>query len=84
MQQATKALTFQFLAWVSGAPRTYSDAMDAWRTSCPRLPIWEDAVLAGLVQIENTGKTRSQSRVTLTPKGRELLNGAEAREAVGN
>jgi hypothetical protein len=83
MQQATKALTYQFLAWVSGGPRTYAEAMDAWRTSCPRLTIWEDAVLAGLVRIENTGATRGEARVTLTPKGRVLLSGAEAREAAG-
>ena len=85
MQQAASALTFQFLAWVSGGPRSYAETMDAWRTSCPRLTIWEDAVLAGLVQIENTGKTRGQAMVTLTSKGRALLNGsAAARRAVGN
>ena len=27
-------LTVQFLDWVSEQPRTYGDAMDAWRTSC--------------------------------------------------
>ncbi|MFY0611620.1 MAG: hypothetical protein JXQ99_08870 [Hyphomicrobiaceae bacterium] len=35
--------------WVSRGPRPYSDVMDAWRTHCPRLTIWEDAVEFGLV-----------------------------------
>ncbi len=38
-------LTMQFLEWLSERPRTYSDTMDAWRTSCPRLSIWEDALV---------------------------------------
>jgi hypothetical protein len=35
-------LTIQFLEWLSDRPRTYGETMDAWRTSCPRLSIWED------------------------------------------
>jgi hypothetical protein len=34
-------LTIQFLERLSARPRTYGDAMDAWRTLCPRLSIWE-------------------------------------------
>ncbi len=43
--------------------------MDAWRTSCPRLSVWEDAVLDELVRIDN-GDNRA---VTLTPRGRAVL-----------
>jgi len=35
--------------WIATAPRPYADVMDAWRTSCPRLTIWEDAVDHGFV-----------------------------------
>ena len=66
------ALTLQFLAWVDEAPRTYAQAMEAWRSTCPRLSIWEDAILDGLVAFAG-GATRNQSRVTLTRKGRALL-----------
>jgi len=72
MPDPAHALTLQFLAWVAEAPRTYAQAMDAWRSTCPRLSIWEDAILDGLVAFEG-GATRNQSRVTLTPKGRAHL-----------
>ena len=44
---------FQFLEWLSARPRTYAETMEAWRTSCPRLSIWEDAEIAGLARIED-------------------------------
>ncbi|HLH91459.1 MAG TPA: hypothetical protein VKX28_23655 [Xanthobacteraceae bacterium] len=72
MPDPAHALTLQFLAWVAEGPRTYAQAMDAWRSTCPRLSIWEDAILDGLVSFAG-GATRNQSRVTLTAKGRALL-----------
>jgi hypothetical protein len=66
------ALTLQFLAWVAEDMRTYAQAMEAWRSSCPRLSIWEDAILDGLVAFDG-GASRDRSRVMLTPKGRALL-----------
>ncbi len=77
MSDPAHALTLQFLAWVAEAPRTYAQAMDAWRSSCPRLSIWEDAILDGLVCFAG-GATRDQSRVALTPKGRALLHAGQA------
>ena len=71
-------LTEQFLLWISAGPRTYGEAMDAWRTSCPRLSIWEDAVADGLVRIERAGDgTMRQARVLLTAKGRAVLANGE-------
>jgi hypothetical protein len=35
----------QFLEWVAARPRCYADVTDAWRTSCPRLPVGECAVM---------------------------------------
>ena len=43
----------QFLAWVADRPRTYAQTMEAWRSTCPRLSVWEDAIIEGLVRIEN-------------------------------
>ena len=37
-----RALTIQLLEWLSRRPRTYAEVMDAWRTTCPRLSIWDD------------------------------------------
>src|SRR5258708_22681921 len=72
MADPAHALTLQFLAWVAEAPRTYAQAMEAWRSTCPRLSIWEDAILDGLVAFDN-GLTRNQLRVRLTSRGRTRL-----------
>jgi len=66
-------LTVQFLTWVSEQPRTYGDAMDAWRTSCPRLSIWDDAIRDGLVRMEKGDGGMRQSLVLLTSRGRVVL-----------
>jgi hypothetical protein len=53
--------------------------MDAWRSSCPRFTVWEDALADHLIQVESDGPCR-QMEVTLTPRGRALLDGARERE----
>ena len=70
-QAAAAALTLQFLDYVADG-RTYGETMEAWRSTCPRMPIWEDAVRHGLVRIENGG-AMSSSRVVLTARGTEHL-----------
>ena len=42
-------LILDFIEWLSREPRTYAETMDAWRTSCPRLTVWEDAMDRGFV-----------------------------------
>jgi hypothetical protein len=74
MSQPARLITLQFLAWVADRPRTYTEAMDAWRSTCPQLSVWEDAIIAGLVQIES-GNGRP---VTLTPQGRAVLTTEQA------
>jgi hypothetical protein len=66
------SLTEQFLIWVAGAPRTYGEAMEAWRTSCPRMTVWEDAVSDGLVRLERGGSMK-EARVVLTQRGQAAL-----------
>lgn len=74
MDDALRLLTVQFLSWADRAPRTYGQAMDAWRTSCPRLPVWEDALDGGLVRVEAApGAAMADSPIVLTPRGRALL-----------
>jgi hypothetical protein len=60
-------LILDLLEWVGSKERTYSDTTDAWRTSCPRLPVWEDANDRGLLQTEG-------GLVRLTPAGVALLS----------
>lgn len=57
-------LTLQLLEWVAERARSYPETIEAWKSSCPRLTIWEDAVAAGLVRVERGG-------VVLTPRGLE-------------
>ena len=64
----------QLLEWVAARPRCYADVMEAWRTSCPRLPVWEAVVDAGLVRIESArGVAMGECAVVLTVRGREAL-----------
>jgi len=37
------------LEWIGAAPRSYAETLEAWRTSCPRLPVWEDANDRGFI-----------------------------------
>jgi len=63
-----------FLAFVESRPRSYAETMDAWRSSCPRLTIWEDALADDLVRVAN-GASRNDATVILTPRGRAVLEG---------
>jgi hypothetical protein len=61
----------QFLSWVADRPRSYAQTMEAWRTSCPRLSVWEDAVIADLVRLDEGGRA-----VKLTERGAAVLRQA--------
>jgi D-3-phosphoglycerate dehydrogenase len=37
------SLLLDLLEWIGPSPRPYAQTLDAWRTSCPRLPVWEEA-----------------------------------------
>jgi hypothetical protein len=73
MEDPISPLLLQLLEWISRWPRTYAETMDAWRSTCPRLTVWEDAWIAGLVQIEASRDGIDGSKVTLTPLGRSVL-----------
>jgi hypothetical protein len=64
----------QLLEWVAVRPRCYADVMEAWRTSCPRLPVWEAAVDGGLLRVEAVqGVAMGECAVVLTAAGQEAL-----------
>jgi hypothetical protein len=70
MNQTVEALILDLLEWLSSRDRTYEETMNAWRTSCPRLQVWEDAVDRGLVLMR---MQRGEEIVSVTPAGRALL-----------
>lgn len=50
MADTVENLILDLIEWVARQERSYRETMDAWRTSCPRLPVWEDAAGRGLVE----------------------------------
>ena len=72
MAQAVAGSTLDFLTWLDSRPRTYEETMAAWRTSCPRLSVWEDAIDDELVRVVR-GVNGVPPTVALTPRGREAL-----------
>ena len=65
----------QFLCWVEARPRRYGETMEAWRTSCPRLSVWEDALADGLVALTPGPGPQSEQAVRLTAAGEAWLRG---------
>ena len=72
-REAISSLTLEFLAWIAIRPRTYAETMEAWRSTCPRSSVWEDALIAGLIQLD-AGGAIDRSEVILTPQGRAVLD----------
>jgi len=77
MNQRPDPLVLDFVEWIAAGPRRYSEVMEAWKTSCPRLTIWEDAIDQGLVQ---RARIDGQLSIETTAAGRELL--AKTRQRV--
>lgn len=50
MNDPVEALVLDLLQWVEHHRRPYAEVMDAWRTSCPRLPVWEEANSRGFIE----------------------------------
>jgi hypothetical protein len=71
-----RALMLQFLEWVAQKPRRYDEVMSAWRTSCPRMPVWEEAVSQGLVRRQANQSLRN-AIVIITDTGRQVLQAAQ-------
>lgn len=49
MPDPVDALVVDLLEWIGPRPIPYAEVMDAWKTSCPRLPVWEEANARGFV-----------------------------------
>ena len=73
MPESVSLLTLEFLAWIDSHSRTYAETMEAWRSTCPRHPVWDDALMEGLIRIESA-ETMGSSTVILTPRGKMLLD----------
>jgi hypothetical protein len=63
-------MILDLLEWLAIRDRSYEEVMDAWRTSCPRLPVWEEANDQGLVMNE---EIQGRCIVRITSAGLALL-----------
>ena len=66
MGDTLESLILDLLAWLAPRERSYEEVMDAWRTSCPKFPVWEDANDRGLVAKVRVG---DGLMVRITPSG---------------
>jgi hypothetical protein len=59
------------LTWLATGEKEYAEVMDAWRTSCPKLPVWEDANDLGFVTV---ARANARTLVRITPAGLAVLS----------
>jgi D-3-phosphoglycerate dehydrogenase len=64
-------LILDLLEWLDSTPRPYSEVLEVWRTSCPRLPVWEEANDRGFIE-RHPASGRGQS-VSVSVAGTEHL-----------
>ncbi len=70
MSDPVEPLILDLLEWIAPEPKAYAEVIDVWRTSCPRLPVWEDANERGFVaRLPYEGRVL----ISVTPLGREFL-----------
>src|SRR5215213_7186695 len=70
MAETADALVLDLVEWIGREPRLYSEVIETWRTSCPRLTIWEDAVDRGYVARQPAA---GGARVVITESGAKFL-----------
>lgn len=72
-------LILDLLEWLALRDRSYEEVMEAWRTSCPKLPVWEEANDRGLVTgVEGKGCSdpANGGRHFITPRAATEANGS--------
>lgn len=73
MESTVQTLIVDLLEWIGPAPRPYAEVQEVWRTSCPKLPVWEDAVDARFLDCWfESGRGRL---VAVSALGIEVLRG---------
>lgn len=80
MSDPVEGLILDLLEWIDAGPRPYAEVIESWRTSCPRLPVWEEANARGFltrVYEEGVGAV-----VSISADGREFLAARRRRPRV--
>jgi hypothetical protein len=71
MPDPVDALVVDLLDWIGPRARPYAEVIDAWRTSCPRLPVWEEANARGYLEQQ---RSASGMLVSVSARGRAALD----------
>jgi D-3-phosphoglycerate dehydrogenase len=71
VSDTVESLVLDLLEWVGPGTRPYAEVMEAWRTSCPRLPVWEETDRRGFVTRHHD--PGGGAMVSVSPAGREHL-----------
>jgi hypothetical protein len=71
MPDAVEALILDLLEWIGPKARSYREVIEAWRTSCPRLPVWEEANERGFIEYHHS--PGSEAMVSLSALGATFL-----------
>ena len=76
MPDPVEPLVLDLLEWIGRESRPYSEVMEVWRTSCPRLPVWEEANARGFV--ERRHRVGKEAHVQVSPAGLAFLQARRA------
>jgi hypothetical protein len=79
LTETVDILILDLLAWIGPEPRPYAEVLEAWRTSCPRLPVWEEANQRGYIS-----RHRAPGRpalISVSAAGAEYLSSRRRRQA---
>lgn len=80
MPDPVEPLILDLLEWIGPHSRPYAEVIEPWRTSCPRLPVWEEADRRGfithlhepghaaLVAVRPLGQAQLETRRGLAPQ----------------
>jgi hypothetical protein len=80
MSDPVEPLILDLLEWIGPRARPYAEVLEAWRTSCPRLPVWEEANKRGLV--DHIHEQGQPALAAVSSLGRSWL--ASQRRSLGN
>ena len=71
MPDPVDALILDLLEWIDPQARPYREVIEAWRTSCPRLPVWEEANERGFIERHHSPGT--EAVVSVSALGAKFL-----------
>jgi hypothetical protein len=74
MSDPVEPLILDLLEWLGPQPRPYAEVLEVWRTSCPRLPVWEEANRRGFIGHHH--RPGEPALVSLAPAGAAHLRAA--------